>query len=113
MRQKQRGLKRKNKMEEENQETETENIEEENQETEEEKTEEAEINQDIEDKEENEAEEENKEKKSKTKKPSIEDFEKVTMDKLRGRVIVLDPEKSEIAKELKLTKKADYQKKKS
>jgi len=48
----------------------------------------------------------------KPKKKKIE-IEKINSEKIRGRVIVIDPEKSEIAKNLKLDKKADYVKKKS
>lgn len=46
------------------------------------------------------------------KKIRIEDYPKFPMDKLRGRVIVFNPEESEFAKNLKLNKKGDYFKKK-
>ena len=40
------------------------------------------------------------------------DLEKIQTEKVRGRVIVVNPEKSEVAKNLKLDKKADYTQKK-
>ena len=40
------------------------------------------------------------------------ELEKIPMDRLRGRVMIFDPEKSEFAKNLELIKKGDYFKKK-
>ena len=37
-----------------------------------------------------------------------ETLEKINAEKLRGRVMIFDAEKSEIAKNLKLAKKGDY-----
>ena len=54
--------------------------------------------------------EDNKEEKPKKKKR--EELEKIDAEKVRGRVIVFNPEKSELAKNLKLEKKGDYVKKK-
>ncbi|MEK6890525.1 MAG: hypothetical protein AABX03_00125 [Nanoarchaeota archaeon] len=39
-------------------------------------------------------------------------LEKYILEKLRGRVIIINPEESEFAKNLKLTKKGDYNQKK-
>ena len=49
--------------------------------------------------------EENKPKETKKK---IEDLERILNEKIRGKIIVFNPEKSEIAKNLKLDKKAEY-----
>jgi len=56
-------------------------------------------------------EEETEEKEARQKKP-VEKLEKINLDKLRGRVIILNPEESEFAKNLGLIKKGDYSKKK-
>ncbi|MFA5019858.1 MAG: DNA-directed RNA polymerase subunit E'' [Candidatus Pacearchaeota archaeon] len=45
---------------------------------------------------------------NKEKKPELE---KINMEKIRGRIIIIDPEKSELAKKLGLNKKGDYFKK--
>lgn len=42
-----------------------------------------------------------------------ETLEKINMEKIRGRVMVLNPEISEIASKLGITKKGDYSKKKT
>jgi RNA polymerase subunit RPABC4/transcription elongation factor Spt4 len=41
-----------------------------------------------------------------------EKLEKIQLEKLRGRVIIINPQESEFAKKLGLTKKADYTQKK-
>ena len=48
--------------------------------------------------------EDKKEERQKTN----EKIEKIQHDKIRGRVVIFDPEKSEFAKNLKLNKKGDY-----
>lgn len=53
--------------------------------------------------------EENTETESKVKK--TERLEKHHLDKLRGRVIIFNPEESEFAKKLNLSKKGDYSQK--
>jgi len=56
----------------------------------------------------------NMEKDNKTeKKTKKEEIEKIPTEKIRGRVIIFDSEKSEIAQNLKLGKKGDYAQKKS
>lgn len=57
------------------------------------------------------SEEMNNQEKKVEKKKKVE-LEKVSMDRLRGRIIILNPEESEFAQKLKLNKKADYFKKK-
>jgi RNA polymerase subunit RPABC4/transcription elongation factor Spt4 len=47
------------------------------------------------------------EEKPKAKKNESK-MEKIQLDKLRGRVIIFNPEESEFAKNLNLIKKADY-----
>ena len=42
------------------------------------------------------------------KKVKAEKLEKIQLEKLRGRVIILNAEQSEFAKNLKLLKKGDY-----
>ncbi len=54
---------------------------------------------------------EDNEEEVKPRKPA-EKLEKIPMDKLRGRVIILNPEESEFSKRLSLTKKGDFFKKK-
>ena len=49
---------------------------------------------------------------TKIEKKKIEKFEKIQMEKLKGRVIIFNPEQSEFAKNLNLNKKADYIQKK-
>ena len=46
------------------------------------------------------------------KKSKEEKLEKIPMEKMRGRVIIFDSEKSEFAKNLHLSKKGDYTQKK-
>ena len=46
------------------------------------------------------------------KKTKEEKLEKIPMEKMRGRVIIFDSEKSEFAKNLHLSKKGDYTQKK-
>ncbi|MBS3099714.1 hypothetical protein J4463_00665 [Candidatus Pacearchaeota archaeon] len=53
------------------------------------------------------AEEMSEEKVKETKKKKAS-MERVVTDKVRGRVIIFNPELSVIAKNLKLDKKADY-----
>lgn len=55
---------------------------------------------------------ENEETETKVEKKKVEKLEKIQMDKLKGRVIIFNPEQSEFAKSLNLTKKADYIQKK-
>ena len=55
-----------------------------------------------------EAEEEKPKRKSKNK---LEGLEKISVDKLRGRVIIINAEKSEVAGKLNLKKKGDYSQK--
>ncbi|MFA6022639.1 MAG: hypothetical protein WC781_00970 [Candidatus Pacearchaeota archaeon] len=45
------------------------------------------------------------------KKPDTK-LEKIQMEKIKGRVIIFNPEQSEFAKALGITKKADYIQKK-
>ncbi len=52
------------------------------------------------------------EKPEKKPKKKLEELEKIQMAKLRGRVVILNPEQSEFAKNLNLNKKANYVKKK-
>jgi hypothetical protein len=66
--------------------------------------------QNPESKEQNQQEIKNEKQTKKSKK--ADDLEKIELNKIRGRVIVLDPEKSEFAQNLGLNKKADYKKKK-
>ena len=49
----------------------------------------------------------------KTEKKSDRRLEKISVDKLRGRVIIINAEESEFAKKLNLPKKGDYNQKKS
>lgn len=51
--------------------------------------------------------EESEQTEAKTPK-KFEKMEKVVMEKLKGRVIIFNPEESEFAKNLKLVKKGDY-----
>jgi len=50
---------------------------------------------------------ENNEKETPKKKVDTK-LEKVQLDKLKGRVIIINPENSEFAKNLNLSKKGDY-----
>lgn len=45
-------------------------------------------------------------------KKKKEELEKIPVDRLRGRIVILNPEESEFAKNLKFNKKGDYFKKK-
>jgi RNA polymerase subunit RPABC4/transcription elongation factor Spt4 len=54
-------------------------------------------------------EQENQEVVEKKKKKGL-DLEKITTSTIRGRVVILNPEESEFAKNLNLKKKGDYQK---
>jgi RNA polymerase subunit RPABC4/transcription elongation factor Spt4 len=45
-------------------------------------------------------------------KKSDKELEKIENNKIRGRVIIINPDKSEFAKNLGLTEKGDYFKKK-
>ncbi|MEA3329325.1 MAG: hypothetical protein U9Q06_01120 [Nanoarchaeota archaeon] len=57
-------------------------------------------------------EEEKVEEEKPVKKRKPEVLEKIPVTKIRGRVVIINPEESEFAKNLGLTKKGDYQKKK-
>ena len=48
----------------------------------------------------------------KQKKP-VEKIDKIQVEKIRGRIIILNPEESEFSKKLGLPKKGDYFKKKA
>jgi hypothetical protein len=48
----------------------------------------------------------------KPKKKKREELEKFPKDRLRGRIVILNPEESEFAKNLEFNKKGDYFKKK-
>ena len=50
---------------------------------------------------------ENNEKETPKKKVDTK-LEKVQLDKIKGRVIIINPENSEFAKNLNLSKKGDY-----
>jgi len=59
-------------------------------------------------------EEQKEESEVKEKKPGkkLKDIEKIITDKLRGRIIIFDADKSEFAKNLELEKEGDYVQKK-
>lgn len=57
-------------------------------------------------------EETNEETEVKQKKP-VEKIDKIQVEKIRGRIIILNPEESEFSKKLGLPKKGDYFKKKA
>jgi len=59
-----------------------------------------------------EKQEDSEAKEKPAKRKPVEELEKINNEKIRGRVIVINPDKSEFAKELKLEKKGDYSKKK-
>ena len=56
--------------------------------------------------------EENNIDKSELKFKKKAEIEKIPVDRLRGRVVIINPEESEFAKNLKFHKKGDYFKKK-
>ena len=53
-------------------------------------------------------EKEKQENKEKQKPKKAEKLERIPTDKIRGRVIIFDPENSEFSKNLELDKRGDY-----